>query len=226
MEVTDIGEVDGSKCKPDLGLTLRPNKAAPQFYNITLNGLEIFKLSQPGGNLAAPNSGPVPSPPTETNKSGGNQKFSIIPQEKREISGCWRQVDVVFTAKKKKKVIWIIESGYSRHMTGDMTLLSQFEEKAGPLVTFGDNNKSFIMEYGKLIYGNVVIEDVALVALQTKDPRFYLKKGECTFISKKTGEVVLKGVRKGSLFVANLDSANEDEICSFYTKASVEQSKL
>ncbi|KAL8127868.1 hypothetical protein AgCh_014707 [Apium graveolens] len=50
-------------------------------------------------------------------------------------------------------------------------------------------------------------------------------KEECTFISKKTGEVALKGTRKGSLFVAELDSANEDGICCFYTKASVEQSK-
>ncbi|KAL8124868.1 hypothetical protein AgCh_012507 [Apium graveolens] len=35
---------------------------------------------------------------------------------------------------------------------------------AGPLVTFGDNNKGFTMRYGKIISGNVVIEDVALVA--------------------------------------------------------------
>ncbi|KAL8115162.1 hypothetical protein AgCh_021839 [Apium graveolens] len=95
-----------------------------------------------------------------------------------------------------------------------MALLSQFEEKAVPLVTFEDNNKGFTMGYGKLISRNVVIDDVALVA------------EECTFISKKTGEVALKGARKGSLFVADLDSANEDEICCFYTKASVEQSKL
>ena len=63
-----------------------------------------------------------------------------------------------------KKVIWIIDSGCSRHMTGDKTLLSQFEEKAGPLVTFGDNSKGFTMGYGKIISGNVVIEDVVLVA--------------------------------------------------------------
>ncbi|KAL8110259.1 hypothetical protein AgCh_026108 [Apium graveolens] len=51
-------------------------------------------------------------------------------------------------------------------------------------------------------------------------------KGECTFISKNTGKVALKGARKGSLIVADLESANEDVICYFYTKASVEQSKL
>ncbi|KAL8125740.1 hypothetical protein AgCh_013127 [Apium graveolens] len=75
---------------------------------------------------------------------------------------------------------------------------------------FGDNNKGFRMGYGKLISENIVIEDVALVAV----------------LSKKTGEVALKGARKGSLFVADLYSVNEDGICCFYTKASVEQSKM
>ncbi|KAL8117900.1 hypothetical protein AgCh_015691 [Apium graveolens] len=36
--------------------------------------------------------------------------------------------------------------------------------------------------------------------------------------SKKTGEIALKGARKGSLFVTDLTSANEDGICCFYTK--------
>ncbi|KAL8098436.1 hypothetical protein AgCh_031262 [Apium graveolens] len=84
-----------------------------------------------------------------------------------------------------------------------MALLSQFEEKAGPLVTFGDNSKGFIMGYGKLISGNVVINYVALVA----------------------------GLEVNLLSVSqfankDLESANEDGICYFYTKASVEQSKL
>ncbi|KAL8116115.1 hypothetical protein AgCh_022565 [Apium graveolens] len=104
-------------------------------------------------------------------------------------------------------------------------------------MTFGDNNKGFTMGYGKFISGNVVIEDVTLVAglevnllsvspFTDKGFKVSFDKGECIFISKKTGEVALKGARKGSLFVADLDSANEDRICCFYTKASIEKSKL
>ncbi|KAL8099176.1 hypothetical protein AgCh_031736 [Apium graveolens] len=44
--------------------------------------------------------------------------------------------------------------------------------------------------------------------------------------SKKTGEVALKGARKGSLFVTDFDSTNKDGVCCFYTKALEEQSKL
>ena len=54
-------------------------------------------------------------------------------------------------------------NGCSRHMTCDKALLSQFVEKAGPLVTFGDNSKGFTMGYGNLSVGNVVIQNVALV---------------------------------------------------------------
>ncbi|KAL8156572.1 hypothetical protein AgCh_001607 [Apium graveolens] len=106
-------------------------------------------------------------------------------------------------------------------MTGDKALLSQFEEKDGPLVTFEDNNKRFIMGYGKIVSENVVIDDVALVAglevnllsvSQFADKGFEVlfNKEECTFISKKTDEISLKGARKGSLFVADLDSTNKD----------------
>ena len=77
---------------------------------------------------------------------------------------------------------------------------------ADVLVTFGDNNKGFTMGYDKLISGNVVIEDVALVAslevnllsvsqFAEKGFKVLFDKGECTFISKKTGEVALKGAR-------------------------------
>ncbi|KAL8110919.1 hypothetical protein AgCh_026617 [Apium graveolens] len=42
-------------------------------------------------------------------------------------------------------------------MTGDRALLSNVVEKAGPLVTFGDNNKGLSEGYGCLQAGNVII---------------------------------------------------------------------
>ena len=48
-------------------------------------------------------------------------------------------------------------------MTGDKALLSNMGEKAGPWVTFGDDNKSFTKGYGNLVFGNVVIENISLV---------------------------------------------------------------
>ncbi|KAL8110650.1 hypothetical protein AgCh_026404 [Apium graveolens] len=125
--------------------------------------------------------------------------FVETPKANQEIKEPMKEIKA--KQGKRKKVIWIIDSGCSRHMTGDKALLSQFEEMVGPLVTFGDNSKGFTIGYGKIVSGNVVIEDVALVA-------------------------GLEGVRKGSLFVADLDSTNKEGVCCFYTKASEEKSKL
>ncbi|KAL8114673.1 hypothetical protein AgCh_021512 [Apium graveolens] len=93
------------------------------------------------------------------------------------------------------------------------------------------------MGYGKIVSENVVIDDVALVTSlevnlfsvgQFADKGFEVlfNKEECTFINKKTSEIALKGANKESLFVVDLDSTNKYRICCFYTKASVEQSKL
>ena len=60
-------------------------------------------------------------------------------------------------------MIWILDSGCSRHMTGDRALLSNMVEKAGPVVTFGDNSKGITAGYGSLESGNVIIEDVSIV---------------------------------------------------------------
>ena len=48
-------------------------------------------------------------------------------------------------------------------MTGDRALLSDVVEKTGPVVTFADNNIGRTDGYGRLKFGNVVIEDVSCV---------------------------------------------------------------
>ncbi|XP_074336206.1 uncharacterized protein LOC141673355 [Apium graveolens] len=84
---------------------------------------------------------------------------------------------------------------------------------------------------------DVLKKDVTLVAglevnllsvsqFTDKGFKVIFEKENCSITSKKTGKVVLKGVRKGSLFVADMNSTNKDKICCFYTKASSEQSKL
>ena len=48
-------------------------------------------------------------------------------------------------------------------MTGDRALLSNVVEKAGPVVTFGDNNKGLTQGYGSLQAMNVIIDNVSVV---------------------------------------------------------------
>ena len=49
-------------------------------------------------------------------------------------------------------------------MTGNKALLSEFVEKAGPNVSYGDGNIGKTLGYGKINLGNVIIETVALVS--------------------------------------------------------------
>ena len=54
--------------------------------------------------------------------------------------------EVCFMMKSAFKVmdmcLWYLDSGCSRHMTGDRSLFKVFESKKGGNVTFGDGNKS------------------------------------------------------------------------------------
>ena len=59
--------------------------------------------------------------------------------------------------------MWVLDSGCSIHMTGDKALLSQYKEKADPMVTFRDDSKGSTLGYGNLKVRNVIIEAIALV---------------------------------------------------------------
>jgi hypothetical protein len=48
-------------------------------------------------------------------------------------------------------------------MTGERALLTDVVEKAGPVVTFGDNSKGITDGYGRLVNGNVIIDEVSCV---------------------------------------------------------------
>ncbi|XP_073119945.1 uncharacterized protein [Henckelia pumila] len=65
--------------------------------------------------------------------------------------------------KEKKEESWYLDSGCSRHMTGNDKLLSELVEFNGPIITFGDNSKGKTMDKGKIIHDNIIIQDVLLV---------------------------------------------------------------
>ena len=133
--------------------------------------------------------------------------------------------------------MWILDSGCSRHMTGDRALLSDVVVKAGPVVTFGDNSKGITKGYGCLKYGNVIIEDVSfveglkfnLLSISHFCDRGYavsFEREKCQILHKKNGKPALQGVRKGDLFIADLNSGFKDEVNCFYAKASSDDSWL
>ena len=85
--------------------------------------------------------------------------------------------------------------------------------------------------------GNVIIDNISLVEglkhnllsiIQFCDKGYDVKfrKDRCLISNRKDEKLALQGVRKGNLFIADLDSASKGEVSYFYSKASAEDSWL
>ena len=102
--------------------------------------------------------------------------------------------------------LWYLDSGCSRHMTGDKSLFKTFKEKVGDYVTFGDGSHAQVLGKGTIeIPGLPLLKDVfyikglkanLLSITQICDEDFlvqFLKKG-CIIINEE-GIQVLEGNR-------------------------------
>ena len=122
-------------------------------------------------------------------------------------------------------------------MTGDFSLLTEFNERAGPSITFGDDSKGFTMGYGLISTRNVIIEEVALVdglkhnllsisQLCDRGNTVSFNSEACVVTSKKDNKVVLTGVRKGNVYLADFNSTDAESITCLFSKASSVESWL
>ena len=60
--------------------------------------------------------------------------------------------------------LWYLDSGYSRHMTGDKTLFKTLKEKVGDYVTFGDGSHAQVLDKGTIeISGFPLLKDVLYI---------------------------------------------------------------
>ncbi|GJZ86917.1 retrovirus-related pol polyprotein from transposon TNT 1-94 [Tanacetum coccineum] len=71
------------------------------------------------------------------------------------------KIDVESASNAKDKVVqivlWVVDSGCSKHMMGDRSLLRNFIEKFMGTVRFGNDNFTAITGYGDYIHGNITI---------------------------------------------------------------------
>ncbi|GKE53499.1 hypothetical protein Tco_1488655 [Tanacetum coccineum] len=54
-------------------------------------------------------------------------------------------------------VLWIVDSGYSKHMTGNLKLLKNFNEKFMGIVRFRNDHFTAITGYVNYVHGNITI---------------------------------------------------------------------
>ncbi|GJR16793.1 retrovirus-related pol polyprotein from transposon TNT 1-94 [Tanacetum coccineum] len=120
--------------------------------------------------------------------------------------------------------LWCIDSGCSKHMTGNIKLLINFVWKFLGTVRFGNDHIAAILGYGDLKWGNITIARVYFVEglghnlfsvgqFCDADLVVAFRRNTC-FIRDLDGVDLLKGNRTTNLFTINLyDMASASPIC-------------
>ncbi|GJR57384.1 retrovirus-related pol polyprotein from transposon TNT 1-94 [Tanacetum coccineum] len=101
--------------------------------------------------------------------------------------------------------LWIIDSGCSKHMTGNRALLTNFVEKFLGTVCFGNNDFAVIAGYGDVVIGSMTIKKVYYV---------------------EDGVDLLTGDRSSNLYTISLNEIASNSLACILVKASSSQSWL
>ena len=133
-----------------------------------------------------------------------------------------------------KKHTLVMDSGCSRHMTGRKSLLTEFERRSGPTVSFGDGNKGEILGYDSIKLENIIIEHVSLVErlkhtllsisqLSEKGYHALFDNTKCTITSMSSRETMLISQKHGNIYEASLSDATQGKVICLFSKASTEE---
>nr|GFA14609.1 retrovirus-related Pol polyprotein from transposon TNT 1-94 [Tanacetum cinerariifolium] len=132
--------------------------------------------------------------------------------------------------------LWIIDSGCSKHMTGNRALLMNFVEKFLGTVRFGNNDFAVIAGYGDVVIGSMTIKKVYYVEglghklfsvgqFCDKGLEVAFRKSTC-FVRNEDGVDLLTGDRSSNLYTIALHKVASNSLTCLLAKASSLQSWL
>ncbi|XP_021728393.1 uncharacterized protein LOC110695472 [Chenopodium quinoa] len=113
--------------------------------------------------------------------------------------------------------LWYLDSGCSKHMTGDKSKFLSLKDYPGGTVTFGDNKKGEIIGKGKIgkskshSIDNVFLVEglmhnlLSISQLCDKGNSVCFNSDSCKIINNKSGKVVLKGTRRGNTYTVDIN---------------------
>nr|GEW12583.1 integrase, catalytic region, zinc finger, CCHC-type, peptidase aspartic, catalytic [Tanacetum cinerariifolium] len=130
--------------------------------------------------------------------------------------------------------LWIIDSGYTKHMTGNRALLTNFMEKFLGTVCFGNNDFAVIAGYGDVVIGSTTIKKVYYVEglghnlfsigqFCDKGLEVAFRKSTC-FVQNEDGVDLLTGDHSSNLYTIALNEVASNSSTCFLAKASSSQS--
>ncbi|GJX54770.1 retrovirus-related pol polyprotein from transposon TNT 1-94 [Tanacetum coccineum] len=133
-------------------------------------------------------------------------------------------------------VLWYLDSGCSKHMTGDRSRLRNFMKKFIGTVRFGNDHFGAIMGYGDYVIGDSVISRVYYVEglghnlfsvgqFYDSDLEVAFRKHTC-FVRDLDGVDLIKGSRGTNLYTISVDDMMRSSPICLLSKASKNKSWL
>ncbi|GJX36030.1 retrovirus-related pol polyprotein from transposon TNT 1-94 [Tanacetum coccineum] len=133
-------------------------------------------------------------------------------------------------------MLWYLDSGCSKHMTGNRSKLMNFVEKFIGSVRFGNDHLGAIMGYGDYVMGDSVISRVYYVEglghnlfsvgqFCDSDLEVAFRKHTC-FVRDINGTDILKGSRGTNLYTISIDDMMKSSPICLLSKASKSKSWL
>ncbi len=116
----------------------------------------------------------------------------------------------------KGKPYWYLDSGCSRHMSGDKEQFLSLTAFQGGHVTFGDNSKGLIKGVGKVgkslsqAIDNVYYVEglkhnlLSISQLCDKGNKVNFESNTCHIVNPKTGELICEGTRHNNVYITYL----------------------
>nr|GFB55472.1 integrase, catalytic region, zinc finger, CCHC-type, peptidase aspartic, catalytic [Tanacetum cinerariifolium] len=132
--------------------------------------------------------------------------------------------------------LWIIDSGCSKHITGNRALLTNFVETFLGTVRFGNNDFATIAGYGDVVIGSMTIKKVYYVEglghnlfsvgqFCDKGLEVAFRKSTC-FVRNEDAVDLLTGDRSSNLYTIPLNEVASNSSTCLLAKASSSQSWL
>nr|GEV43417.1 hypothetical protein [Tanacetum cinerariifolium] len=158
------------------------------------------------------------------------EKFKRARENKIKFAYDYENMNIVHIC------LWIIDSGCSKHMTGNRALLKNFVEKFFGTVRFGNNDFAVIAGYGDVVIGSMTIKKVYYVEglghnlfsigqFCDKVLEVAFRKSTC-FVRTEDGVDLLIGDRSLNLYTIALNEVASNSSACLLAKASSSQSWL
>ncbi|GJX60085.1 retrovirus-related pol polyprotein from transposon TNT 1-94 [Tanacetum coccineum] len=165
-----------------------------------------------------------------------NQRIVLVAGARETVPTTNSRTDTKPLEKIVQLILFIVDSGCTKHMTGNLKLLCNFVEKYLGTVHFGNDQFAPILGYGDLVQGNITINRVYYVEglnhnlfsigqFYYADLEVAFRKSTC-FVRDLQGNNLLTGNYGSDLYIISLQETTSSTLICFMAKASPTQAWL